>query len=266
MRAKSASTSRRKRHEERGIPMKTTGFLRRHSPTVLTWIGAAGTVATGIFAAINTPDAMARLEKARGEKTGELGKMEIVRIAAPAYLPAMAVCASTLLCIFGANLLNQRKQATMASAYAMLSTLYREYRGKVIEIFGEDGDYRVARAVAQDHEPGDDAPPWDACGLYYEEHLGRFFERTPQEVYDAEYHLNRNFAMRGYANLNEFYEFLGIPATEPGEKLGWSLGAGEEFYGYSWVDFVHRSFCTDDGLECIAIDMPFVPTADYMDF
>ena len=38
-------------------------FLRRNSPTILTFLGAAGVVATSIAAAKATPKAMALLEK-----------------------------------------------------------------------------------------------------------------------------------------------------------------------------------------------------------
>ena len=33
---------------------------------------------------------------------------------------------------------------------------------------------------------------------------------------------NRNYILRGYSYLNEFYEFLGIEETEYGSVLGWA--------------------------------------------
>ena len=79
--------------------------------------------------------------------------------------------------------------------------------------------------------------------------------RYEREVIDAEYHFNRNFTMRGYAFLNEFYEFLGLPMTEYGRIAGWSMSSG-----IMWVDFEHRLIDNDDGgTACYSIDMVFPP-------
>ena len=90
-----------------------------------------------------------------------------------------------------------------------------------------------------------------------------------REVMDAEYHLNRNLALRDYASLNEFYEFLGLPPTTDGEKLGWNLYIGPEIYGYSWVDFYHE-LCDDtddpDAPSYYAIHMPFAPHQGFTEY
>ena len=79
--------------------------------------------------------------------------------------------------------------------------------------------------------------------------------RYEREIIDAEYHFNRNFTMRGYAFLNELYEFLGMPKTEYGGIAGWSLCSG-----IMWVDFEHRLIDNDDGgPACYSIDMVFSP-------
>ena len=147
----------------------------------------------------------------------------------------------------------------------MLDRIHREYADKVKELYGDDADRKVRCEIVQDRIPDDQIPPWDEKQIFYEEHYGRFFERTKEQVMEAEYHFNRNFVLRGYANLNEFYEFLGLNKTEEGENIGWSLEAGEISYGYSWVDFEHRNYTTEDGLRVCEIYMPFPPTADYLE-
>ena len=37
-------------------------------------------------------------------------------------------------------------------------------------------------------------------------------------------------------------------------------------YGYQWIDFDHVKDVLDDGTEYYRIEMPFSPTADYMDY
>ena len=70
---------------------------------------------------------------------------------------------------------------------------------------------------------------------------------------NAEYHLNRNYILRGYSYLNEFYEFLGIEETDYGSVLG--LAPTDD--GMYWIDFNHRKVVMEDGLEVYIIEMPF---------
>lgn len=83
---------------------------------------------------------------------------------------------------------------------------------------------------------------------------------------DAEYHINRNLALRGYVELNEFYEFLGLEPTAFGSEVGWSTEAGAQWYGYSWIDFYHEYYESDDPdiPSYYTICTPFGPTADFM--
>ena len=54
---------------------------------------------------------MKLLEEAEVQKGEELDKLETIRTAAPAYIPVAAIGISSLICLFGANVLNQRNQA-----------------------------------------------------------------------------------------------------------------------------------------------------------
>ena len=76
---------------------------------------------------------------------------------------------------------------------------------------------------------------------------------------NAEYHTNRNFVLRGYSPLNEFYEFLGLPQTADGEKLGWTCTDGE-----CWIDFEHRPFTNNRGTQCYELTSMSPPDDDYM--
>jgi hypothetical protein len=229
-------------------------------------MGAAGVVATSVMAVKATPKALKLLEKIKEEKGEDLSKLEIIKTAGPAYIPAIAIGASAIFCIFGANVLNQRQQAAVISAYALLDAACREHKNKVKELLGEETARQVRGAIAKDKYDDSEISVSGEKQLFYEEFYGKFFERTKEEVLLAEYHFNRNFALRGHTSLNEFYEFLDLPPTKAGEKLGWSLEAGGEFYGYFWVDFEHERAEMDDGLECFIITMPFSPTLDYLDY
>lgn len=255
------------------IVTKSKLYLKRNSSTILTCIGAVGVIATAVAAAKATPKALKRLEQAEENKGEKLTKAETVLVATPSYIPSVVMGVSTIACIFGANVLNKRQQAAIASAYALIDRTYKDYRNKVKELYGEETDNQIRDAIAVDkikeidvYTPG--------CGsldiysgekrLFYEEHYGGYFESTIEAVQNAEYHFNRNFALRGFANLNEFYEFLGLEPTEEGGSLGWSAWQLQESGLVPWVDFSHRDVVVaDDGLKCCFIDIINPPELGY---
>ena len=116
---------------------KTKWFLKRNGSTILTIGGAAGVIATAVVAVKETPKALYLLEQAKKEKGEDLTKFEKVKVAGPVYIPSIILGASTIACIFGANVLNKRQQAVMTSAYALLDSSYKEYKKKVKEVLKE---------------------------------------------------------------------------------------------------------------------------------
>lgn len=251
-------------------------YLNRNSSTILTVIGAIGVVATTVMAVKATPKVTKLLEEASDEKQDELTKLEVIRLAGPAYIPSILVGASTIACIFGANALNKRQQASLTSACVLAGNTYKEYRQKVKEMFGEETDVQIRDAILKDKRDEDIVAYTPGLGtldtsgekqLFYDEFGKRYFEATMNEVINAEYHLNRNFALRGSSNVNEFYEFLGLDKTDFGDVLGWSACEFMEGGLMPWLDFDHRIVRIEDGskagLECCVISFVFEPSSDY---
>lgn len=127
---------------------RSAAYLKRHSPTILTFVGATGVVATIIMSARATPKAMKLLEEAEVQKGEELDKLETIRTAASVYIPVAAIGISSLICLFGANVLNQRNQASLTAAYVMLNESYSRYRGAANTVFGDDADSKIKAEVA----------------------------------------------------------------------------------------------------------------------
>lgn len=125
-------------------------FLKRHSSTILTVIGAIGVGATAVIAVKDTPKALRILDEAEQEKGEELTVKEKIIKVGPIYIPAIAVGVSTIACIFGANALNKRNQAALMSAYALLDQSYKDYKRKVSDIYGEDADKRIIEEVTKE--------------------------------------------------------------------------------------------------------------------
>lgn len=231
-------------------------FMKRNASTILTGVGAAGVVVTTVMAVKATPKALKLLDAAKEEKGEELTKLEVVKTAGPAYIPSILIGASTIACIFGANVLNKRHQAALASAYALVDNSYKEYKKKVEELYGEEADEQVRAEVAKDnYNKKDVIDETDGKQLFYDEFSERYFRSTMETILNAEYELNREVTIGGAAFLNEFYELLGIPRVDYGDYLGWSAPALHDMYWEAWVDFAHEKVVMDDGLECTIIRM-----------
>ena len=258
----------------KGFVTASKKFLKKNGSTILTCAGALGVIGTAITAVSATPKAIRLLNEAKERKGDKLTVIETVKTAGPVYLPAAAIGASTIACIFGANVLNHKAQASMASAYALADQSYKEYTAKVKELYGDDTDQKIRDAIMRDKV--ECSSPWiSPCNgleeiakasdkvLFYDEYSNRYFESTFLEVQGAEYHLNRNFALAGYCELNEFYELLGLDRVPYGDVAGWSVECG-----YCFIDFNHRKVKLEEnnpnGLECYVIDYVFPPNEDFM--
>ena len=231
-------------------------FLRRNSSTILTFLGAAGVVVTSIAAAKATPKAMALLEKTKEEKGEELTKLEMVKVAGPAYIPAVAIGASTIACIFGANALNKKTQASIMSAYALLDTSYKQYKSKVKELYGENSDRNVKKEIAKDKFKDNDIHINNEKILFFDFYSLRYFESTERLVLKAENRVNELLKLYGRASLNDFYESLGMPTAYTGYELWWNVQKCPS------VEFTHDITTMDDGLECCVISMSVEPECE----
>ena len=239
-------------------------FLQKHGTTILSCLSAAGVVGSMVMTAKATPKAIKLLDEAKQQKEEELTPIETIKIVAPVYAPAVAVGSATIACIIGSSILNKRQQLAMGGAYALVDRAYKEYKEKLRQLYGDDHDHAIREELARDAYDRNPIAVREEKQLFYDDFSMRYFESTIEDVQNAEYHFNRNFILKGYACLNDLYDFLEIPKTDYGSELGWSLEAGGAFYGYSWVDFVHEKVTMMDGLECYIITMPFEPTADYL--
>lgn len=250
-------------------------FFRRNSATILTCAGAVGVVTTSVLAVKATPKAISLIKEAEKKKGEDLTKTEMVITAGPAYIPTIVTGAATIACIFGANVLNKRKQAALMSAYALLDNSYKDYKRKLIELHGKETHEEIVDAIAA--EKAENKPISGAYFvqstdleadiyegeemLFYLEHTQKFFTSTMERVLNAEYHLNRNYILRGYSVLNEFYDFLGLEPTDYGSEVGWTPD-DESMY---WIEFDHRKTMIKD-VECVVIDMPFEPSTTFQDY
>ena len=249
-------------------------FWNRNASTVLTCLGGAGVVVTSVMAVKATPKALKKIETAEQEEGEELSKWEKMKVAGPSYVPAVMIGAATAMCVIGANLLTSRRQANIASAYALVNESYKQYQNKVREIYGEEAHQEIMELIAAEkaENVGVQAPGFvdnnrlyidEKCGetrLFYDEYGDRFFEATLEQVISSEYHLNRNYTLRGYTVLNELYDFLGLEPTDYGSEVGWIANDDGKY----WIEFDNREI-NIKGVDSILISMSFAPSLEWQE-
>lgn len=220
--------------------------IKKQLPLIFSIVASAGVVATTAVAL-----------KVKPKKPPEdLNPKAKAVIYLKTYGPTIALATSTIACIFGSYAVSRKHQTAIASAYTMLYTSYNEYKEKVKELYGEEAHNAVMDAIVKEKcrdvslmacgftnsslSIDDDYEP-EVVRTFYEPISGRYFESTLSKVIEAEYHLNRNFVLGAPIALNDFYEFLGLSATEYGETVGWYLEDG-----LYWIDFDHRMVQLED--------------------
>lgn len=241
-------------------------FLKRNAPTILTCVGAVGVVSTAVMAVKATPKALDLLDQAKEEKGEDLTVLETVAVAGPVYIPTVVVGASTIACIFGANVLNKRHQASLISAYALLDNSFKEYKKKVTELYGEEADSEIRQELAKDKYAGDGKLSENNKQLFYDEFSGRYFESTMEDVLRAEYEVNKRLCNHAGLYLNEYYDLLKIPRVNYGDYLGWSAAEVYDMSWESWVNFEHTKALIADDLECHIISFCPDPTFGFEDY
>ena len=152
----------------------------------------------------------------------------------------------------------------------------RGFDRKLKELYGDEADKKVIEALAVEKSqtvyinasyldgPCDLALEENSSKpvLWYDEYSKRFFTASLEQVLMAEYHLNRNYILRGEAVINELYEFLGLEPTDWGAEAGWA--PMDE--GMFWIEFNHIPAKLDDGSVFYIIEMPFEPILNYDEY
>lgn len=251
-----------------GLALKFQKLVKKYSPEILTTIGSLGVIATAVVTANSTLKAVMIIEN--DSRKESYTKKDAIASTWKCYIPALLVGGTTISCIIGANILNKHSQASLASAYALLDSSYREYKNKLKELYGEEAHNNIVDSIVKEHceevyihtdnligssslDFNTDDP--EIKRTFYDSFSKRYFESTINKVLQAEYHLNRNYSMAGTICLNEFYNFLGLSEIECGDEIGWDIYNGE----LCWIDFSHHVTKLDDGMEVCIIDFEWTP-------
>lgn len=148
-----------------GAINKTTMTLKKHSPEILVVAGVVGAVASAVIACKATTkvgkiteeakdniDAIHEAEKKGVTPAGETYTKEDAQKElaityvqtgikyAKLYAPAVILGSLSVTSILASNNILRKRNVALGAAYAAIDKSYKEYRGRVIERFGEQVD------------------------------------------------------------------------------------------------------------------------------
>jgi len=243
---------------------RQTLIAAKHSPTLLFGVGVVGVVGTTVLACRATMklgevldtaqhdlEVAREIEDANPEHKKDVTIIYVRNVVSIGKLYGPAVflgCASISALTASHNILNKRNMA-LTAAYAAIDRGFGEYRGRVIEKYGEkqDQEFRYAtEKVGVMNSKGKTVQETrvspDAASIY-----ARFFDQLcPSWNKESEYNLvfldaqqcyvNNLLEARGHVMLNEVYEGLGIPHSSAGAVVGWVLGHGDGYIDFGIWD------------------------------
>lgn len=246
----------------------TKKFLSKHSPEILTGIGVAGMITTTILAVKATPKALElieernKIELQNNEDFKCLGVLETVKTAWKPYIPAAALGVVSVSCIIGASAVNYKRNAALATAYAISESTLIKYRDKVIETIGEKKEKDVREKVGQDEinkKPVSNSQvivTSKGNTLFMDAISGRYFRSDIDKIKKIVNELNRQMVHQNYISLNEFYYELGLDSIKNGSLLGWNLDTG-------LIELNFGTCLADNDEPCIVIDYLVSPRYDF---
>ena len=177
------------------------------------------------------------------------------------YAPSIALGIGSVACLTQSHRILTSRNAGLAAAYAAVDKAFDEYRGRVVEEYGEDKDREFrygseTRTIVEEDSKGPKKKQVKSFGDGSRSMYARIFDEynknwnASPEYNVAFLRLQQNWAndrlrARGHLFLNELYEELGLEHTPAGAQVGWlyGRGTGDDFVDLGiWDDKSMQAF------------------------
>ena len=244
--------------------------VSKHSPEILTGLGIASMITTTVLAVKATPKALKCIEeKKEEERVDELTPIETVKAAWKPYIPAAISGVTGVVCLIGAQSVNAKRNAALATAYKLSEAALTEYRNKVIETIGEKKEKNMREKMAQDKI--NDKQRVEATPIYvvdtnatefYDPIGGARWVTTIDKVKAAINETNAKLLDNDFVSMNDFYDEMGLPPTRMGYDLGWNTSKGRR---ESLIQ-IHFTSQFDNGKAYAVLEYDVAPKYDYDKF
>lgn len=264
--------------------MYRLGFkAQKHSPEILMGAGIVGVVTSAVMACkatLKLDDVLAESKEtvdkihevsenpdmiAEGKEYTEDDMKKDLTIVytkaglkvAKLYTPAIVVGGLSIAAIVSGHRILRKRNIALAAAYTAVDKGFKEYRGRVIEKFGEELDKELkydikAKEVEETvvDEKGKEKKvkkTIETVGQNLGSPYAKFFDESCRGwTKDPEYNLmvvrdvqdyaNRLLRMKHHLFLNEVYDLLGIQRTTAGQVVGWIYDEKNPI-GDNYIDF-----------------------------
>ena len=273
-----------------GVTSKAVMKLKKHSPEILVVAGIAGTVVSAVLACKATTKVAEILDETKGtldtihegmetgaingqEYTNEDGKKDTVVVYAQTgmklaklYGPAIILGTLSITSILASNNILRKRNVALGAAYAAINKSFKEYRGRVIERFGEQVDTELKYGIKAkkfeeievDPETGKEKkvkktvmvadPNLQSDYAVYFDSKSRSYETNPDYnrmfLKAQQAFANDKLQTRGHLFLNEVLDDLDLPRTPAGQIVGWTKDGPDGYVNFRIVE-VERE--TEDG-------------------
>lgn len=220
----------------KNIAMHVGNFIQKNSPYILTGLGCAGVVSTAIMTGKAAVKASRVIEDAHIQKGKEtspdetptpLSIKEKAKLTWKYFVPPIVMGATSVGCIIGAQSVNTRRHAALASLYTLSEQTLKDYRENVKEIVGKNKEEKAYEKVQQDRLITE--PPKDGSiiltgkgeTLFRDSYSGRYFKSDIETLRRIENELNHNIVHQMWVALNDLYMLIGLDEIKLGDDIGW---------------------------------------------
>lgn len=265
-----------------GVASKAVMKLKKHSPEILVVAGIAGTVVSAVLACKATTKVAEILDETKGtldtihegmetgaingqEYTTEDGKKDTVVVYAQTgvklaklYGPAIILGTLSITSILASNNILRKRNVALGAAYAAIDKSFKEYRGRVIERFGEQVDTELKYGIKAkkfeeievDPETGKEKkvkktvmvadPNLQSDYAVYFDSKSRNYETNPDYnrmfLKAQQAFANDKLQTRGHLFLNEVLDDLDLPRTPAGQIVGWTKDGPDGYVDFRIVE------------------------------
>lgn len=265
--------------------------IKKHSPEILIVVGVVGTIASAVIACKATTKVNKIIDDAKDDidkvhvatencvtEAGETystedSKKDLVIIYAQTgvklaklYAPAVILGTLSIASILASNNILRKRNVALGAAYAAIDKSFKDYRGRVIERFGEQVDTELKygikakkfEEVEVDPETGKEKkvkktvmvadPNLQSDYAVYFDNKSRNYETNQDYNYmflkAQQQFANDKLQTRGHLFLNEVLDDLDLPRTSAGQIVGWTKDGPDGYVNFRIVE-VDRE--TEDG-------------------
>lgn len=252
---------------------------KKYAPDIMVIAGVAGVITSTVIACKATTKAGEITEKTKNQMTqihevaetkpdqyseDDMKKDTVIVYTQTAaefaklYGPAVILGTVSIACILGSHHILSKRNAALAAAYATVDKSFKDYRGRLVERFGNELDKELRYNIkakefeetVANEETGEETTVVKtvnvADAIEYSDYARFFDDGCAGWTKDSEHNLyflkcqqnyaNERLKTRGYLFLNDVYEMLGIPKTKAGQIVGWVYDEKNP-NGDNFVDF-----------------------------